>query len=137
RSASPAVRRGSIPASRPAAGTCSAGPPCGSPTRTGGTSRSAPATGSNSSPSLSPNSRLIAMNGSENLTIAGSRAIDLNADLGEGCPNDRVLLEIVTSASVCCGAHAGCPEVIHQTLCDARARGAVIGAHPGYPDRAG
>ena len=77
------------------------------------------------------------MNASETKTIAGSRAIDLNADLGEGCPNDRALLGIVTSASVCCGAHAGSPEVIRQTLRDARARGVVIGAHPGYPDRAG
>jgi UPF0271 protein len=77
------------------------------------------------------------MNAPENLRTAGSRAIDLNADLGEGCPNDRALLGIVTSASVCCGAHAGGPEVIRQTLQDARTRGVVIGAHPGYPDRAG
>ena len=30
------------------------------------------------------------------------RAIDLNADLGEGCPNDARLLELVSSASVAC-----------------------------------
>ncbi|MBX6315566.1 MAG: LamB/YcsF family protein, partial [Isosphaeraceae bacterium] len=35
------------------------------------------------------------------------RSIDLNADLGEGCPWDEALLERVTSASICCGFHAG------------------------------
>jgi 5-oxoprolinase (ATP-hydrolysing) subunit A len=63
------------------------------------------------------------------------RAIDLNADLGEGCPNDRPLLDLVTSASVACGAHAGDRAVILQTLGDARDRGVAVGAHPGYADR--
>ena len=61
--------------------------------------------------------------------------IDLNADLGEGFPNDRALLERVTSASINCGAHAGSPEIIRQTLLDAQDCGVVVGAHPGYPDR--
>ena len=38
---------------------------------------------------------------------AGPRSIDMNADLGEGFANDRALLDLVTSASICCGAHAG------------------------------
>jgi 5-oxoprolinase (ATP-hydrolysing) subunit A len=67
----------------------------------------------------------------------GRRSIDLNADLGEGFANDRALLELVTSASICCGAHAGTPAVIRQTLRDAAGRGVLIGAHPGYPDREG
>jgi UPF0271 protein len=68
---------------------------------------------------------------------AARRSIDLNADVGEGCPNDRLLLygDLVTSASVACGAHAGDPDVIRQTLGYARDRGIAIGAHPGYPDR--
>src|SRR2546421_20321 len=37
------------------------------------------------------------------------RTIDLNADLGEGFPNDEELLGRVTSVSVACGAHAGDP----------------------------
>ena len=70
-------------------------------------------------------------------TPALPRAIDLNADLGEGFPNDRVLLGLVTSASICCGAHAGSAEVIRQTLVDARDHGVVVGAHPGFDDRDG
>lgn len=65
------------------------------------------------------------------------RAIDLNADLGEGFPWDDELLARVTSASVCCGAHAGDPETILRTLERARQCGVVVGAHPGYPDREG
>jgi UPF0271 protein len=70
------------------------------------------------------------MNGSE-------RSIDLNADLGEGFPNDPALLDRVSSASVCCGAHAGDPGVIRRTLQAAAGRGVVVGAHPGYRDREG
>ena len=66
-----------------------------------------------------------------------SRSIDLNADLGEGFPNDRALLELVTSSSVCCNAHAGSLDVIRRTLDQAAARGVVVGAHPGYRDREG
>lgn len=61
--------------------------------------------------------------------------MDLNADLGEGFPYDAVLLEHVTSANVCCGAHAGDPDTIRETLRMAGERGVVVGAHPGYPDR--
>ncbi len=75
------------------------------------------------------------MNASDTSHRTVPRTIDLNADLGEGCPNDRMLLGLVTSASIACGAHAGDPEVIRQTLVDARDRGVAVGAHPGYPDR--
>ncbi len=63
-------------------------------------------------------------------------AIDLNADLGEGFPNDARLLDLVTSASISCGAHAGDDATIEATLIAARERGVVVGAHPGYPDPA-
>jgi UPF0271 protein len=65
------------------------------------------------------------------------RAIDLNADLGEGFPNDEALLARVTSASIACGAHAGDRETILGTLRAAKRRGVTVGAHPGYADRAG
>ncbi|UNK70568.1 5-oxoprolinase subunit PxpA [Microbacterium sp. H1-D42] len=68
-------------------------------------------------------------------------SIDLNSDLGENTAermvsDDAAMLEIVTSANVSCGLHAGTPEGIRQTLAAAVARGVVIGAHPSYDDRA-
>ncbi len=66
-----------------------------------------------------------------------NRTIDLNADLGEGCPWDDALLQRVSSANVSCGAHAGTADGIIRTLRWAVDRGIVVGAHPGYADRAG
>jgi len=63
--------------------------------------------------------------------------IDLNADLGEGDPHDEELLQIVSSANVACGGHAGDTETMVQTIRSAIANGVAIGAHPGYPDREG
>jgi len=77
------------------------------------------------------------MSGSEPWPGTRSGAIDLNADLGEGCGNDSALLDRVSSASVCCGAHAGDPATIRETLRAVRDRGVAVGAHPGYPDREG
>lgn len=61
--------------------------------------------------------------------------IDLNADLGEGADDDLALLDLVTSANIACGGHAGDPVLIRKTLEAARDRGVRIGAHPGYMDR--
>ncbi|MCK3768815.1 LamB/YcsF family protein [Microbacterium aerolatum] len=65
--------------------------------------------------------------------------IDLNSDLGENVQgrivsDDAAMLEIVTSANVSCGFHAGSPEGIRETLAAAVQGGVVIGAHPGYRD---
>jgi UPF0271 protein len=62
--------------------------------------------------------------------------IDLNADLGEDAGDDEAMLDCVTSANICCGAHAGGPETLRATLRAAAARAVRCGAHPGYPDRA-
>ncbi len=64
------------------------------------------------------------------------RTIDINADLGEGFPWDEPLLQRVSSASICCGAHASDPETINRTLALAWERGVAVGAHPGFADRA-
>ncbi len=64
-------------------------------------------------------------------------AIDINADLGEGFADDARLLDLVTSASISCGAHAGDRATILATLQAAKTRGVPVGAHPGYPDREG
>ena len=61
--------------------------------------------------------------------------IDLNADVGEGSPEDERVIAAVSSVNVACGAHAGDAATIHATVRLARRAGAAIGAHPGYADR--
>ena len=68
--------------------------------------------------------------------------IDLNADVGEWLASgptgdDAGLIPLVTSVNIACGFHAGDPRTIERTIELAIAAGAAIGAHPGYPDRAG
>jgi UPF0271 protein len=63
-------------------------------------------------------------------------SIDLNADLGEGMGTDEDLLEIVSSASIACGGHAGDAPTIRRILKLCKARGVRAGAHPGYADKA-
>jgi UPF0271 protein len=65
------------------------------------------------------------------------KSIDLNADVGEGCAHDAALLEVVTSANIACGWHAGDRATMETTVRRAIARGVAIGAHPSFPDRAG
>ena len=60
--------------------------------------------------------------------------IDLNADLGEGMGSDDALLDIVSSASIACGGHAGDAATIRHVLKLCKARGVRAGAHPGYAD---
>ncbi len=63
--------------------------------------------------------------------------IDLNADLGEDVTDDAALVEVVTSANVACGFHAGGPAVMRE-VCDlAAVRGVVVGAQVSYADREG
>jgi UPF0271 protein len=61
--------------------------------------------------------------------------IDLNADLGEGCDNDEALLQLVSSANIACGWHAGDAKTMRQCVRWAVANGVAIGAHPSFPDR--
>ncbi|MFC9973100.1 LamB/YcsF family protein [Spirillospora sp. NPDC127200] len=68
--------------------------------------------------------------------------IDLNADLGESfgrweLGDDDALLQVVTSANVACGFHAGDPTVLRRTCENAARRGVAIGAHTGYRDLTG
>jgi UPF0271 protein len=70
------------------------------------------------------------------------RSIDLNADLGEGygpwsMGDDTTMLGIVTSANIACGGHAGDPDTMFNALSVAGQNNVVVGAHPGYADRAG
>ncbi|WP_410617153.1 LamB/YcsF family protein [Amycolatopsis sp. lyj-109] len=68
--------------------------------------------------------------------------MDLNSDLGEGfgawkMGDDEAMLDIVTSANIACGFHAGDPSVMRRVCELAAERGVAIGAHVGYHDLAG
>ncbi|MFJ4164538.1 LamB/YcsF family protein [Microbacterium sp. NPDC089698] len=71
-----------------------------------------------------------------------TRTIDLVADLGEGfgpwrMGDDAALLDILTSANVACGFHAGDPRIMDQTVRGCAQRRVGIGAHPSFPDLQG
>jgi len=68
--------------------------------------------------------------------------IDLVADLGEGfgaytLGDDEALLDVVSSANIACGFHAGDPSIMDTTVRRCVRRGVGIGAHPSFPDLAG
>ncbi|WP_405159757.1 LamB/YcsF family protein [Nocardia sp. NBC_01499] len=68
--------------------------------------------------------------------------LDLNSDLGEGfgpwrMGDDAAMLDIVTSANIACGFHAGDPSIMRRTCGLAVQKGVKIGAHVGYRDLAG
>ncbi len=62
-------------------------------------------------------------------------SVDLNCDMGEGCGNDAVLMDYVSSANIACGFHAGDAATMRKTVETAIEKGVAIGAHPGYRDR--
>jgi UPF0271 protein len=68
--------------------------------------------------------------------------IDLNSDMGEGfgpyalC-DDEAMMQVVSSANIACGFHAGDPETMARMVRLAKANNVGIGAHPGFPDRKG
>ena len=70
------------------------------------------------------------------------KTVDLNADCGESygpwkMGDDAGILDIVTSANIACGGHAGDPDTMAATLALAKARGTSVGAHPGFDDKPG
>lgn len=70
------------------------------------------------------------------------KIIDLNSDLGESfgqwkMGNDQAMLQVVSSANIACGFHAGSPVNILNTLKAAKTNNVTIGAHVGYPDLVG
>lgn len=69
-------------------------------------------------------------------------SVALVADIGESFGNyslgdDNAILDLITTANVACGFHAGDPRVMEQTVRACIERGVEIGAHPGYPDLVG
>src|SRR5215203_1261287 len=68
--------------------------------------------------------------------------VDLNADLGESfgvwrLGDDGAMLDVVTSANVACGFHAGDAATLARTCRAAAERGVRIGAQVSYRDLAG
>ncbi len=61
--------------------------------------------------------------------------VDLNADLGEEVTDDAALLEVVTSANVACGYHAGTVATMRAVCSGAAERGVSVGAQVSYADR--
>ncbi len=70
------------------------------------------------------------------MTAAGGD-IDLNADLAEGVTDDEGLLDVVSSANVACGFHAGDAATMRRACEGATRRGVRIGAQVSYQDREG
>jgi UPF0271 protein len=69
-------------------------------------------------------------------------AVDLNSDLGESfgtwtLGDDEAMLDLVTSANVACGFHAGDPSTLRRVCQAAADRNVTIGAHVSYPDLVG
>jgi 5-oxoprolinase (ATP-hydrolysing) subunit A len=68
-----------------------------------------------------------------------AKMINLNADMGEGwgayqIGDDAGILQVIKSASIACGFHAGDPSTMHNVVLEAAARGVSIGAHPAFND---
>ncbi len=76
------------------------------------------------------------------MTTSAGRTVDLNADLGEGfgvwrLGDDDALLDVVTSANVACGFHAGDPTTMRRVCAGAARAGVAVGAQVSYRDLAG
>src|SRR5580765_6404653 len=61
--------------------------------------------------------------------------IDLNCDMGEGMPNDSLLMPCISSVNIACGYHAGNEEIMRKTVEEALRYHVAIGAHPGFADK--
>jgi len=62
-------------------------------------------------------------------------SVDINADLGEGAAHDAELFELISSANIATGFHAGDSDTMHAAVCAAKEHGVAVGAHPSFFDR--
>ena len=62
-------------------------------------------------------------------------SVDLNADLGEGAGHDAELFELISSANIATGFHAGDADTMHAAVSTAKACRVAVGAHPSLFDR--
>nr|WP_321463508.1 5-oxoprolinase subunit PxpA [uncultured Cohaesibacter sp.] len=68
-----------------------------------------------------------------------NKTVDLNCDMGEAygaylIGDDAAMMEIISTANVACGFHAGDPVVMRNTILAAKGKGVSIGAHPSFMD---
>lgn len=71
-----------------------------------------------------------------------TKRVDLNADMAEGygpwtMGDDAGLLQVISSANIACGMHAGDWDVMAEVMRGATERGVGVGAHPGFADLRG
>jgi 5-oxoprolinase (ATP-hydrolysing) subunit A len=62
-------------------------------------------------------------------------SVDINADLGEGAGHDEELFELISSANIATGFHAGDSDSMHAAVSAAKKQGVAVGAHPSFFDR--
>ena len=62
-------------------------------------------------------------------------SVDINADLGEGSGHDEELFELISSANIATGFHAGDSDSMHAAITTAKKHGVAVGAHPSFFDR--
>src|SRR5438445_1482500 len=62
-------------------------------------------------------------------------SVDINADLGEGSGHDEELFELISSANIATGFHAGDSDSMHAAITAAKKHGVAVGAHPSFFDR--
>lgn len=68
--------------------------------------------------------------------------IDLNCDMGESfglykMGNDEEMMQMISSANIAAGFHAGDPSIMRESVRLAKENGVAIGVHPGFPDLVG
>ena len=61
--------------------------------------------------------------------------IDINCDLGEGLDNEHIIMPLISSCNISCGAHAGSIEIMDKVIQLAVQHKVKIGAHPSFPDK--
>src|SRR5919202_415217 len=62
-------------------------------------------------------------------------SVDLNADLGEGSGHDAELFQLISSANIATGFHAGDSDTMHAAISAAKKHKVAVGAHPSFFDR--
>jgi len=61
--------------------------------------------------------------------------VDLNCDLGEGLNNEHILMPLISSCNIACGAHAGSVEIMDHVIALAMEHKVKIGVHPSFVDK--